>query len=493
MSTRLTRQSFANSFACPRLGWFSRQATPPVQLSPEHGTLAERYSSEEQREVHARARALFPDAAMVTRQAYEAACWQTQDLLERPSTNAILEAAFATNMCRARADALVREGDSWHLYEVKASTHLTSDALDDVAFVWMVLDMAGVDLGGASVLLVSRDFRAGMPDGQMYHAVDVSEAAKFRAKQFAQTIASTEAQTRTSEPPLPRLIPHCRRCRLFESCAGAGIRHPIFELPLLDSTQLTAMLEHGYKAVTDIPDAALLKRRQQKVWQSIVDDRIVVCGDLHADLETIQWPVHYLDVDTVGTALPLFPGIAPFEQLPYLYSVRLCSEPGKMQAHRAFLSPHDRESTHEMAERLLQDIGTDGSVVVYSPYLSRTLRWMAKSHSDLSQALLRLEERLVSLETIIRRDVYHPGFHGKTSLRAVLAAMVPGLSYIDLEIEDAASASASFAYLSRGVYYSPARAPLIRRDLYAYCARDTLGMMRLHEALIHIDPAGSSA
>jgi len=486
MLARLTRQSFLNSVACPRLGWFSRLESPPLQLVSEQGTLAERFQGDEQREVHSRARGLFADATMVTRQAYEAAWWQTQDLLDRPSTTAILDAAFGTSNCRARADALVRTGETWHLYEVKARTSLTDELVDEVAFVRMVLDTAGVNLGGASVLLVSSDYRTGMPEHALFAPVDVTAKTALRAGQFAAMVTAIDAQTRVAEPPTARLIPHCRRCPLFRSCTGSGITHPIFELPHIAPLQLESMLAQGYLAVTDLPDSTLLKKRQTAVWRSITSGKAVLTADLRGDLDEIAWPACYLDFETVGTAMPLFPALAPFEQFPFLYSVRVGEGPGKVQTHRAFLASHERDGSRELAERLLQDLGSEGSVIIYSQYQTRILRWLERRHPDLAEALGRLRGRLVDLESIVRRDLSHPGFHGRTSIKTVLPALVPGFSYIDLEIEDAPTASASFAYLSRGGYFSAARAPLIRRDLYAYCARDTLALVRVHEALYNI-------
>lgn len=486
MSTRFSRQSFLNAIACPRLGWFSRLATPPVELSPGQGTLAERFLAEEQRNVHGRARSLFPEAAMVTRQAYEAACWQTQDLMDLASTTAVLEAAFGTSTCRARADILAREGESWHLYEVKAQTHLTNEAVDQMAFIWMVLDEAGVQLSRASMVLVARDYRAGSPDRELFHLEDVTTPTAARAGEFARMLPPLNVETRRAEPPTPHLMAHCRHCPLFRSCFGADLKHPVFELPHVTPSQLETMLEMGYRAITDVPDRTLLKERQTAVWESVRNNRIVLTGDLNAELNAITWPTHYLDFETVGTALPLLPDYAPFEQMPFLYSVRVCDKPGSLQAHRAYLAPHDRDGSREMTERLLQDLGNEGSIVIYSQYQARVIRGLARRHADLSEALNRLRGRLVDFESIIRHSVYHPEFHGATSLRAVVSALVSGLSYIDLEIEDAQTASAAFAFLMRGDYYSATRAPLVRRDLYSYCARDTFALVRLHQALLTV-------
>lgn len=483
MSSRLTMQSFLSGVTCPRLGWYNRRDTPPIQLTLEQGTLADRFRGDEQKDVHDHARALFPDATLVTRQAFEAACWQTQDLIDRLSTRVIMEAAFGTSNCRARADVLVRMGESWHLYEVKANTSITTALIDEVAYNWMVLDAAGVDLGGASLLLVSPEYRVGMPDSAMFTPIDVTTEASSRATEFERVVSDVDAKTRATEPPAARLIPHCRRCPMFSSCAGADIEHPIFELPHLTPRQLEGLLAQGYQSVMDIPETTRLKERQAAVWQAVKSANMVLTGDLHTALETVIWPVCYLEFKTVGMAVPLFPGLAPFEQVPFLYSVRVCNEPGSLQAHRSFLASHDRDSSRELAERLLLDLGSEGSIVVYSQYQARVIRWLAQRYPDLTEPLRRLGHRLVDLESIIRHNIYHPAFRGRTSTKTVLPALVPGFTYIDLEIEDAPSASASYAYLSKGDYYSAARAPLIRRDLYSYCARDTLALVRLHEAL----------
>jgi hypothetical protein len=486
MPARLTRQSFLNAVACRRLGWFSRRETPPVQLAPEQGTLSARFEAEQQREIHNRARALFADAAAVTRQAFEAACWQTQDLMDRASTTAILDAAFSSTTCRARADALVREGEEWHLYEVKASTAVSNTALDEIAFVWAVLRENGVQLGGASLVLLSQEYRAGMAEEALFDVVDVTSRTNARAEAFAQLLSSIHGETQTAEPPAGQIAPHCRRCRLFDSCVGAADEFPFFDLPHVTPMQLDTILQHGYRSVTEIPDTTLLKGRQVGAWRSITSGRAVLTGNLGADIDALSWPVRYLDLEAVRTALPLFPAVAPFEPVPFLYSIRTCDAPGVLQSHHAFLAQDRSESSRELAERLLQDAGSEGNIIVYSRSQARAIRWLVQRHPDLAEALGRVLNRLAVLEPLIRRHLSHPAFHGSTSFRVVLQALVPSFRYMDLEIEDAATAGASYSYLVKGGYFSARRAPLVRRDLYAYCARDTLALARLHEALVQI-------
>jgi len=78
--------------------------------------------------------------------------------------------------------------------------------------------------------------------------------------------------------------------------------------------------------------------------------------------------------------------------------------------------------------------------------------------------------------------VYDPAFHGSFSIKQVLPAIVPGLSYDDLEIREGELASQAFEEMRRSCT-PPARAADLRAGLLAYCGRDTEAMLELVRAL----------
>ena len=83
----------------------------------------------------------------------------------------------------------------------------------------------------------------------------------------------------------------------------------------------------------------------------------------------------------------------------------------------------------------------------------------------------------------MRDHVYHPDFGGSFSIKKVLPALVPGLGYDDLEIQDGGTAAAIETLLLDADALTAAQQWSVRRDLLRYCVRDTLGMVRLHERL----------
>jgi hypothetical protein len=98
--------------------------------------------------------------------------------------------------------------------------------------------------------------------------------------------------------------------------------------------------------------------------------------------------------------------------------------------------------------------------------------------------LKALTGRLRDLLPIVRDHVYHPDFGGSFSIKEVLPALVPGLGYDDLEIQDGSSASTALeALLLDAGALSRDERQALRKNLLRYCERDTLAMVRLHERL----------
>jgi hypothetical protein len=86
---------------------------------------------------------------------------------------------------------------------------------------------------------------------------------------------------------------------------------------------------------------------------------------------------------------------------------------------------------------------------------------------------------------VISKHVYHPRFAGSFSIKKVLNPMVPDLTYNDLTIVDGLVASVEIARLLFVAHKVKDRDQL-RKDLLAYCERDTWAMVRLLERLREI-------
>jgi hypothetical protein len=81
-------------------------------------------------------------------------------------------------------------------------------------------------------------------------------------------------------------------------------------------------------------------------------------------------------------------------------------------------------------------------VVAYNAtFEKKCIEQMAAAFPALTSQLLSIAARLVDLLPSVRNHVYHPTFDGSFSLKKVLPALVPELSYDGLPISEGATAS----------------------------------------------------
>src|SRR5207249_1403611 len=81
-------------------------------------------------------------------------------------------------------------------------------------------------------------------------------------------------------------------------------------------------------------------------------------------------------------------------------------------------------------------------------------------------------------------QVCHPDFGGAFSIKRTLPALVPGLSYSDLKVQDGEVATVELQRLMlEGANTRAVERVALREDLLRYCERDTWAMVKLLETL----------
>lgn len=338
-------------------------------------------------------------------------------------------------------------------------------------------------------MLVSRDYRLGMVDTDLFVEIDHTAEVLERAAEFEGARVAIEALTRAEAKPEPRLMLECRRCDLFTECLGAGVENHIFDLPRLSRKRFDELSEMRITRIPDVPAEFPLTQPQARVRSCVISGKASVSPALGEDLGAVVWPAWYLDFETVMTAVPLYPDLAPYELVPTQYSVHGCSSLGIVESHADFVADPAKDCRRELTEKLLGDIGEAGSIIAYSGFEARVINALAEHFPDLAEALTALVSRIVDLEAILRRDYYHPAFHGRSSIKVTLPVLVPKdeLSYDDLDgIAEGDSAAAAFAMLALGIYPGPEDTETILGQLRDYCRMDTLAMVELHRRLAEL-------
>jgi hypothetical protein len=198
---------------------------------------------------------------------------------------------------------------------------------------------------------------------------------------------------------------------------------------------------------------------------------------LASDLQSLVWPVYHLDFETIAPALPLWPGTRPYQLVPFQYSVHVHFENGDVE-HREFLHEGAGDPRRPLAERLLADLDGIGSVAHYTAYETRVIDRLAADLPDLAEGFAVVKARLFDLAPLIKKHTTHPDSCGRWSIKYVLPAWCPDLTYAGLAIGDGNTASVRYLRIVRGETQGP-DADAVLADLTKYCELDTYAMVRL--------------
>jgi hypothetical protein len=150
--------------------------------------------------------------------------------------------------------------------------------------------------------------------------------------------------------------------------------------------------------------------------------------------------------------------------------------------HFEFLSENDSDPRFPFLESLCKAVSGAGDIVVYhqgfeSSRLDDLARWLPAYKSDIAAIQGKMWDLLVA----VRQNVYHPAFAGSFSLKSVLPAFVPEMTYETLEVAEGRAAGLAWARLIDPATPSDEKSRL-RKALLEYCAQDTLALAKLLEA-----------
>ena len=132
-----------------------------------------------------------------------------------------------------------------------------------------------------------------------------------------------------------------------------------------------------------------------------------------------------------------------------------------------------------LAEQMIACLDESGPVLMYTSYEKTVINGLIEMFPDLADPLTEIVNRLGDLHPLVKAHYYHPDILGSWSIKAVLPAMVPEMSYAGLEgINEGMGASDGFLEA-----ISPdtdaARKAELEEQLLRYCKFDTEAMVEI--------------
>jgi len=394
---------------------------------------------------------------------------------------AIFEASFEAGGGFVAVDVLLRGGDGegWILIEVKSSSSVKDEHIPDVAIQTWVLRQAGLMVSRVELMHLNPEYRH-PGQGDLFVREDVTA----RVEAFLPQVPSLVAELRAVlDGPLPekKIGAHCyepRECPFHARCWPDDPLH-IRHLYLVGPKTTVSYLAAGIHSIRDLPPNAKLPFAARRQLRAMAEQRLIVEPTLGQALAPFEQPLGYLDFETVSRAVPVWDGLAPWGQATAQFSYHV-EQPNGSHTHVGWLAEGPADPRRELAEAMLAATAGARRIVTYSCFERTRIRELQVLVPDLAEPLEELLSKLVDLHPVIRDQVYHPDFRGSFSLKYVLTPLVPDLTYNDLVIVDGRVASVEIARLLFVAHKIPEEErDRLRRDLLAYCERDTWATVRL--------------
>jgi hypothetical protein len=402
----------------------------------------------------------------------------------------LFEAGILAGNIFSRVDVLNPVGDgSWDIIEVKSATSVKDVNIADVSYQRFCCESAGLKIRSCKLAYINtRYVRNGDIDPQQLFTIEditdrVIEASVGLDEQVREILA-VMFQQQCPEVGIGTYCTDPYECPLQQTCWSFLPEHNIFDLYWAGKKRFE-LYENGIVHMKDIPsDFALNGKQQIQVSCAASGEPHVNKEGIKSFLDSLQYPVYYLDFETFGTAIPLFDGTRPYQQIPFQFSLHVALDNDEGVLHFSYLAEGRQDPRPDLAARLKELIGDSGSIVAYyAPFEKQVLGDLAAALPEYREWVEGAQGRLVDLlKPFSNFHYYHPRQRGSASLKKVLPVLT-GISYEGLNINDGKLAGVAFMQATYGKASDEERQK-IREDLQEYCGQDTGGMVEIISKLI---------
>jgi predicted RecB family nuclease len=483
----LTKSHFLAGEQCLKRLW--QQCNAPLEDGPKSSPVTETGL-----EVGRLAHRLFPNGAVAWTEGQTASqtIAATRDFVKNEAITAIFEAALQSGRLFARVDILERgKRGAWNICEVKSSTEVKDEHIDDVAFQLHVANEAGLKIGRVEIIHVNRDYvlkEKGIETKRYFRRVDVTAEAEKRLRDIPGMIKTFLKTVDKDRAPDIEPWTQCHdpyTCEFLERCTADKPKDWIFYLPRLGLQRGELLRARGIESIAKIPEDVSLTEKQAIIRNVYRTGRPYISSNLKSALGPFGPPAYYLDFETISPAIPLYSGTRPYERLPFQWSLHKRDKKGDLQ-HSGFLADGGNDPREAFTESLLEKLTSSAEpIIVYSSFERATLNQLANVLKRHRKSIEGITARLCDLLAIMREHVYYADFGGSYSIKAVGPVIAPTIRYDDLDyVADGGEASWAFERIVSGSYKSEENN--LRQALEEYCRRDTLAMVEIHSQLAKI-------
>jgi hypothetical protein len=322
------------------------------------------------------AQKLFPggiDASRGEHEKYNENIAYTQELINN-GQSVIYEAAFGDADTLCYIDILVKEDGEWRAYEVKASTGIKDYHKMDAAFQYYVITQSGLALADIFLVHINNQYvRHGEIDvKQLFTIEPVIEIILPLQESIPDQLMTLQEMLDADIVPdieMGYQCTHPYNCDFIDFCTTHNALDPIPDTP-------TSSIEHPASSIRD----------QEK---------------LNEFTNGLEYPLYFMDFETIFPAIPLHDNSRPYQQIPFQYSLHIqkTHQFTNSPVHKFFLGTPPADPRPGFIESLFSHLGSSGSIIVWNKTFEMSrLREIARDFPEYGAKIEELLERVVDLQ-----------------------------------------------------------------------------------------------
>lgn len=485
----ISKSQYIKGLQCPLALWFARKRK---DLEPEIDA-ATQALFDSGYEVGEYAKDYFPGGVEVDTKYWEIAKAVNETESFLGNGEKIIYEATAIHpddgtYCRVDILKKVDGSEEWDLIEVKSSTSVKDYHIDDVSFQYHVFEGAGFRIRKCYLMHINNQyFREGdiNPAG-LFHLEDLTEKILECQTKVQTNITLLVEMLEEKQPPSVAIGAHCFNpfeCGYREHCWDHVPGFSIYDIYSKTKAE-DIYAQTGSFALNDVPPELYPGGKKNTDLLCHINNKTHLDLDcVNGFLQTLEYPLYFLDYETVGSAIPFFDQSRPFQQVPFQFSLHIQQKEDGKTEHHEFLHKEPSDPRRSFAETLLKLCGNAGSVVVYYQSFEKSRnRELGELFPEYQDALESLNNRVADLYVPFgNRWIYHPKQLGSASIKAVLPAFTD-LTYKGEKISDGGDASMRYQKFLQGKMNANEKKALWSA-LSDYCKLDTFAMVRLLKVL----------
>jgi hypothetical protein len=467
-------------------------------------------------EVEELARKMFPGGYLIGRRS-DGAQELTKKLIAE-HTLVIFQAVFATDKYLAAADVLKwnPEANAYDLYEIKMSSTKEIEEDEeieegkpekvnkkrelqyeyDLAFQTNVAKLCGININNKYLLRLDKKYIKAGEFNLTKLFIETDKTDKIN--EVFQSVTMTEMEnafeylSKTEKP-----AEHCdcyytrgrsAHCTSF-SISNLGVpEYSVHDLYRIGNSKkyLKELIDEGIEDIGKVPEDDRLKPKKAKEGEKQSKPRklnqirvhksqkpIVDIEAIKKELNSLTFPLYFLDYETYPTAIPLFDGYHPYQHIVFQYSLHILRSKDARLEHQESLIFSGDPSEH-IVESLQKHIGSTGSIISWYKHFensrNRELAILVPSQADFLNDIIK---RTYDLMDIVDNQHYvHHGFRGSSSIKKVQPVLAPQFSYKNLGVQNGTDAIEAYRQISKGELIGEAVEEK-KRQMLEYCKNDT--------------------